>query len=398
MADATPKAMAEAGAEAKVSPEGTGGDERSLTSTELLQKAVQAEEALAKKGLSSEGDGKSDFGYADRQKAIEDLKNPNPSQEEPEGDDSPTEEGDPEPDTEKDPDGMAELEEQLDAEGKEVPVRKSRLAKLLAKAHEGENLVGMLEQIIARQQTPTPDKAPEKTKDPNQDDGSVEFITRQIDTVRTDLKKAVDDFDRSKELELQEQLVDLKAEAKVRKARIDDGNIHQLMTWKDKMAQAESSQGKAREAMWTEDMARLAALNDPRFDLGDEQSPMYQAVKAQIGEWNSQKHPIMLRPDAWRMAVEVVARGFGVDLPTPKGAQAVPSQPKATPSKSSAGLTQKKNMAAIGNGPTRTGQPPAGAQEMLQKLGQLPPDQQLKVLSEVMEIRQKARTNPFFKA
>lgn len=233
-----------------------------------------------------------------------------------------------------DPD--AELHALLDGEDKEVPVRKSRLKKLLAAKAEASELHEMrerhdkiMEALLAREAAPRSQPDAEAAEG----DGGVQQTT--------DAEKAVKDAQEaySKATEKYNKAVDDLAERDVRMAAAKEQSDAILaltmavaerttikknedrdreMTETTRQGEATRYDGAVKESGVKHQEARknLAIVDAARFpDLKNKQSPLYKEAEAVWRGWQDAMDRTILATDSPRLAVEIAARRLGMEIP-----------------------------------------------------------------------------------
>lgn len=291
-----------------------------------------------------------------------------------------------------DPDGEAEVEKTLEENPdlKDVPVRKSRLTKLIAKAHERDQLMERLAKLQLdgkKEVEPTKEVSKKEAREEVGFDGQISLLQKKIEEARVKLKTANAEYDTEQAESIREDISDAKAKIaglEVRKELADKDQNRQSGEWASDIAKAEVVFKKQRDQLWEEDVKRVAALNDPDWDLSDEDSPAFKALGQLVESWKGSKNPIVLRGTVFRRALEFIADASGIDLP-PVEAGVSASVPSV---KSNVSTVQSKNSRVItGTSAART---TSTAQEQLQKLESLPFDERMRVISDIEEARELA--------
>lgn len=376
--------------------QGSGADDRSLTlqnaQKSAAERAVEAEDALAKQ-LEADTESNTETETSNSEETTEEGKVKEEVAAETVSNDGTTEtetvEGETEKEGEKsnaeesDDDDVA-----FDKKGRAF-VRKNRLNKLLDKSNKYDEIIEKLAGKVI-----DPEKGEKSTDAVSQIQDRIKQAETALEESYTAIEKAKADFDGKAEVEASRardkalrELSKAERELEKRKDAQESAQRNSKTEYQREIRAAEKQYETVRDELWNEDRERIAKV-DPELDLDDEDSWFRQEVKKVTDQWQIEGNPLMLKPTAFRRAVELVADMHDINLP-PVVQKAKPV-PKTAQSVKSNTVVHRKNATVIANN-SQGGKAPITDEQIQQKIRSMPPEERLELLSKIMESQQKAR-------
>ncbi len=389
---------------------GIESNERSLTLQDApkksaLEEAVEMEEALAKQGseevetTTTEGSDEPATEVETTEETTAETTTEETAEAETATKEATEEKGEAET---TNADAEADDDVTFDKKGRAF-VRKTRLEKILDKANKFDLV---MEQLAQKALDPKGEKATEAKTQENTD--PLAQIQERIKKSETDLEAAYDAIAKAKadyngDAELAAMKARDKALRELSKAETDlvtenrskkDSETNSRTKYQQVIADADTQHKVVRDELWDEDVDRIQKV-DPEMDLNDPDSDFRQEVDRVVAQWKREGNPILLKPVAFRRAVELAADVLDIQLPaiTPKTTKVVTTTAKpkvaAQPVKSNT-VVHRKNTTAIANNSTG-GKPQMTDQQILQQLDNLPALERLELLSKIQESQQKGK-------